>query len=137
MMRNLQGRKTVAAAVLVAVLFGIVTMITGTRVLLGADPGYTPYLPLLVFNTVMGAVYVIVGVMAWRNLRLGVRGAGIIFAFNLAALAVIGTLYTPGPEGLIAVTSPQAMTLRTVVWLVLFLVLGWRLIRSRPPLTTP
>ncbi|MDA0239747.1 MAG: hypothetical protein O3A84_06930 [Proteobacteria bacterium] len=122
-MQYLQGRKAVAAVVVVAVLFGVVTMVTGTRVLLGADPGYAPYPPLLWFNTMMGAVYVIVGVLAWCSLRRGMQGAGIIFAVNLASLAVIGILYAP--DGPIAVTSLQAMTLRTVVWLVLFLVLWW------------
>lgn len=98
-------------------------MIAGVRVLLGSDPGYVVYMPLLRFNSIMGVVYVAVGVIAWRNPRLGVHGAAAVCVLNLVALGIIGYLYTP--NGSIATTSVQAMTLRTVVWLALFLVLAW------------
>lgn len=120
--------RVVAAAAIAAVLFGLVTLFAGARVLLGADPGYVVYLPLLRFNTIMGVVYVAVGVIAWRKLRLGVYGAAAICLLNLAALGTISYLYTP--NGSIAGTSIQAMSLRTVVWLVLFVVLAWSRRRS-------
>ena len=119
-MTILQGRKVVAAVAIAAVLFGVVTVIAGARVLLGADPGYVVYLPLLRFNSIMGVVYVAVGVIAWRNLRLGVYGAAAICVLNLAALGTVSYLYTS--NGPIASTSVQAMTLRTIVWLALFLI---------------
>ncbi len=122
-MPYLHGRKVVAAVAIAAVLFGVVTIISGARVLLGADPGYVVYSPLLQFNTIMGLFYVAVGVIAWRSVRLGIYGAAAICALNLVALAVIGYLYTP--NGSIASTSVQAMTFRTVVWLVLSLILVW------------
>ena len=130
-MPTLHMRKVVAAVAIAAVLFGVVTLVAGVRVLLGSDPGYVVYLPLLRFNTIMGAVYVAVGVIAWWNLRLGVYGAAAICVLNLAALAAISYLYTP--NGAIASTSVQAMTLRTVIWLALFLILAWsrRLTLSR------
>lgn len=37
-----------------AVLFGAATLVAGGRVLLGADPGYEVFRPLLVYNTAMG-----------------------------------------------------------------------------------
>ena len=122
-MLHLHSRKVVAAVAIAAVLFGLVSMIAGARVLLGSDPGYVVYLPLLRFNTIMGVVYVAVGVLAWRHLKPGVYGAAAICVLNLLALAAISSLYTP--NGPIASTSVQAMTLRTVVWVVLFLVLAW------------
>ena len=122
-MPQLHRKKVVAAVAIAAVLFGVVTMIAGARVLLGSDPGYVVYLPLLRFNTIMGVVYVAVGVIAWRSLRLGVYGSAAICVLNLLALGVIGYLYTP--NGSIASTSLQAMTFRTAVWLVLFFVLAW------------
>lgn len=122
-MSYLQGKKTVAAVAIAAVLFGIVTMIAGARVLLGSDPGYVVYLPLLVFNTLMGAVYVAIGLIAWRSLRFGVYGSAAICVLNVIALGVISYLYTP--NGVVASRSIQAMTFRTVVWLVLFFVLAW------------
>ena len=119
----LRASTVVKAVAIAAVLFGVVTMIAGARVLLGADPGYVVYLPLLGFNAVMGVAYAAVGVIAWRRPRFGVYGAAAIFLANLLALAAIGYLYTP--NGAIAATSVQAMTLRTVVWLVFLLALAW------------
>ena len=63
------------ALAIVAGLFGIATLVAGSRVLLGADPGYVVYRPLLVFNTVMGAAYLVTGVLAWFDARRGRRGA--------------------------------------------------------------
>ena len=119
----LRARTVVKAVAIAAVLFGVVTMVAGARVLLGADPGYVVYVPLLRFNAIMGVAYAAVGVVAWRRLRFGVYGAAAIFAANLFALAAIGYLYTR--NGAIAATSVQAMTLRTVVWLVFLLALAW------------
>jgi hypothetical protein len=127
---HLHGKKVVPAAAIAAVLFGVVTMIVGVRVLLGSNPGYIVYLPLLRFNTAMGLAYVAVGVIAWRNLKFGVYGAAGICVLNLFALGSIIYLYTP--NGSIARESLQAMTFRTVVWLVLFLVLAWAIRGSTP-----
>ena len=127
-MLHVHRRKAIMAVAIAAVLFGVVTAIVGARALLGAGPGYVVYLPLLRFNTIMGIVYVAVGVIAWRNLKLGLYGAAAICVLNLFALGAIGYLYTP--DGPIARESLQAMTLRTIVWLVLLLVLAWASRRS-------
>lgn len=108
---------------LVAILFGVVTIIAGARVLVGADPGYVVYMPLLIFNTCMGLAYVGAGVVAWRKLRQGGYAAGGIFVLNLLVLGTMGALYALGSA--VAIESIRAMTLRTVVWLVLFLGLVW------------
>ena len=114
---------------LVAVLFGLATIIAGTRVLLGSDPGYIVFRPLLIYNTAMGIVYVSVGVIAWRNLKLGMYLAAAIFVLNLVVLASIYFLYIEGSS--IAVDSLRAMSLRTVVWLVLFSGLWWLCRRNK------
>jgi hypothetical protein len=108
---------------LVAVLFGILTIVAGARILGGADPGYTVFGPLLIYNTGMGVAYVAAGILAWRNPVSGRRAAGAIFLLNLLVLGAIAYLYTAGSA--IAVESLGAMTLRTVVWLLLFLGLAW------------
>lgn len=108
---------------IIAMLFGIATLVAGTRVLLGADPGYPVYRPLLVYNTAMGAAYVAAGVLAWVALDRGKHAAAAIFVLNLLVLGVVGYLYAE--KGAVAVESLRAMTLRTGVWLVLFLVLAW------------
>lgn len=112
-MRTLQK-----AIAVVAIVFGLVTVAAGARVLAGGDPGYVVYLPLLVFNTVMGVAYVAAGVMTWRSLERGQSAAGAILALNLVVLAFIIYQYRAG--GAVAVDSLQAMSFRTVVWLLLF-----------------
>jgi hypothetical protein len=114
----------------VAVLFGIATLFAGGRVLLGSDPGYEVFRPLLVYNTAMGVAYVAAGVTVWRSVNAGRHAAGAIVLLNLLVLVGILVIYRRG--GAVAVDSLRAMTLRTVVWLVLFLGASW-LARSRTP----
>jgi hypothetical protein len=114
----------------VAVLFGVATLAAGGRVLLGADPGYAVYRPLLVYNTAMGLAYLVAGLLAWAHVRRGRNAAAAIFALNLLVLGFVAYRYL-GPGG-VAVESVGAMTLRTVVWLVLFLALGWLSVRVGP-----
>jgi len=114
---------------LVAVLFGVVTIVAGTRVLLGFDPGYLVYRPLLTYNTVMGFAYLGAGVLAWVNLRRGQHAAAAIFVLNALMFAFVGYLYANG--GGVAVESIRAMTLRTGVWLLLFVGLVWLGRRNR------
>ena len=123
----MQMKTTQKVLAFVAVLFGLVTIIAGTRVLLGSDPGYIVFRPLLMYNTVMGIAYVSAGVVAWRYLGKGLYAAAVIFALNLAALITLYFLYTKGHA--IAVESLRAMSLRTVVWLALFA--GFRWLKTR------
>lgn len=122
-MLHVHGKKVVLAVTIATVLFGVITTIVGTRTLLGSDPGYVISTPLLRFNAIMGIVYIAVGIIAWRRLTLGVYGAVAICTLNACVLGAIRYLYTP--NGSIAMESLQAMTFRTVVWFMVFLVLAW------------
>jgi hypothetical protein len=102
------------ATALAAGVFGLVTIVAGTRVLTGADPGYVVFRPLLVFNTVMGFVYVLAAVQIWRDARRGCVWARGVALVNLAVLLVIAVLYVAGWS--IAVDSLAAMTVRTLTW---------------------
>jgi hypothetical protein len=108
---------------LAACLFGLVTIVAGVRVLLGSQPGYIVFWPLLIYNTVMGLVYVAGGIIAWRNIERGKHAAAVIFVLNLLVLGIIGYLYVTGSS--VAIESLRAMTLRTIVWLALFLGFAW------------
>lgn len=116
-------RRFRAFLVLVALVFGLATLVAGTRVLAGSDPGYVVFEPLLVYNVAMGFAYVAAGVLAWRNLGWGKRAAFAILVLNLAVLAAIAWLYWTG--GAVAIESVRAMILRTTVWLLLFLGFAW------------
>ena len=108
---------------LVAALFGLATVIAGVRVLAGADPGYIVFRPLLIYNTVMGIVYMVAGFIAWRSFDRGKYAAATIFVLNFLVLGAIGYLYATGSA--VAIESLRAMILRTVLWLMLFLGLAW------------
>ena len=119
------------ALAVVAVLFGIATLVAGGRVLLGADPGYVVYRPLLAYNTAMGVAYVAAGLLAWVDARRATYLAAAIFVLNGLVLGAIAWRYTHAGD--VAVESLRAMTLRTGVWLVLFLAWAWPgRRRSRP-----
>jgi hypothetical protein len=107
----------------VAAVFGVATLVAGGRVLLGGDPGYQTFPPLLVYNTTMGLAYLAVGIMIWRSPRLGRAGARAIFMLNVVALITIVLVYSAG--GGVAVDSLQAMSFRTGVWMALFLSAAW------------
>lgn len=107
----------------IAILFGIATLIAGGRVLLGSDPGYEVFPPLLIYNTAMGVAYLAAGVTVWRSVSAGRYAAGAIFLLNLLVLVGILVVYRSG--GAVAVDSLRAMTLRTVVWLALFMAVSW------------
>lgn len=111
--------KTVKFISLFGILFGIVTIISGGLVLSGSNPGYIVFLPLVVFNTVMGFVYIFTGIVAWQNFSRGKAIAGIVFVLNLFMLITIGYLYLYGAD--IATKSLGAMSFRTIVWLIMYL----------------
>lgn len=113
-------RRVLAA---VAALFGIATIVAGTRVLLGADPGYAVFRPLLIYNTVMGVAYLAAGVAALRSSRHGMVAAAAIFLLNGLVLGIIGALHAAGQA--IALESVGAMVFRTGVWLVLAVGFAW------------
>lgn len=117
------------ALAIVAIVFGIATVVAGGRVLAGGDPGYVVYLPLLVFNTVMGVAYMAAGGMIWRDRARGQGAAGGIVVLNLLALAFIIYQYRAGSA--VAVDSLRAMSFRTVVWLLIFGTLAAMASRAR------
>lgn len=107
----------------IAIAFGFATLIAGARVLAGADPGYVAFRPLLLFNTVMGVVYMVTGLLIWRGTSAARVAAGSIFVVNLAVLAGIAYLYRA--DGAVARESLAAMSFRTAVWLLLFVGVVW------------
>ncbi len=109
-------------AAIVAILFGLATLVAGSRVLAGADPGYLVFRPLLLFNTVMGAIYLAAGLAAWKSARSGRYFAAGILSLNVGVLGIL--LFLRETADVVAAESVRAMLLRTVIWLALFLALA-------------
>ena len=107
----------------IAIAFGVLTFVAGGRVLAGNDPGYAVYRPLLLYNTSMGVAYVVAGTLMLCKPRQGKLAAAAISLMNVIVLALIGCLYAT--SDVVAIDSIQAMTLRTGVWLALFLGMVW------------
>ena len=105
---------------ILAVLFGALTIFAGGRVLAGSDPGYVVFQPLLMYNTLMGFVYVVTGLTIWRKIQTGKKAAGIVFGLNTIVLIGIVILYQIG-EG-VAVDNLKAMAFRTVAWMGFYLI---------------
>ena len=103
----------------VGVVFGIVTIISGGSVLLGSNPGYVVFLPLVIFNTTMGFAYIVPWILTRKNPLYSKTIAGYIFLLNSVSLISIVYLYLGGTD--IAHKSLGAMSFRTIVWLIIYL----------------
>ena len=107
--------KVQRASALLAVLFGLATAFTGGRVLLGAfDPGYVVVLPLVVFNTIMGVVYIAAAGRIKSDAARGRVAATAVAGANLFVLIVLVGYALAG--GVVAMESFVAMSVRTGVW---------------------
>ena len=109
-------QKLTAAA---AIVFGLLTVFAGSRVLLEiSDPGYTVFLPLLIFNTVMGFIYITTGILIWRTNRKALIASKVIFLLYLAVFCIILFLFFTGEN--VAAESVMAMGFRTIVWGIIY-----------------
>jgi hypothetical protein len=104
------------------VLFGLATIIAGTRVLVGADPGYlrvsaTSDLQCSDGNSVCCGRHHHVRNLDQASMRLPRS------SFSIPRPGDDRYLYAVGSA--VAIQSVRAMTFRTFVWLILFLGLAW------------
>lgn len=105
----------------------------GSVLFLGLDPGYIVFRPLLIYNFSMGAIYLITGLALWRNYTAARWAAGAIFCFNALVLTSIVWIFQH--QGGVATESLRAMTFRTILWLVIFLV-SLKTLRPSDPLSS-
>lgn len=113
---------------LVAIAFGVLTIKEGGAVLFVDGPArvaagdYVPF--VLWFNFIAGFAYVLAGVGIWLQKRWGVRLAIAIAAATLGVFVAFGIHVTTG--GAYAQRTVIAMTLRSLVWIVITAVGAWR-----------
>jgi hypothetical protein len=108
----------------VAVVFSLLTLVEGSRVLLGtAETGCVVLMPLLLYNVVMAFVGMVAGGGLWMGRKWGLALSGGIAASHIVVLLIVGALYTSGGD--VALRSVQAMILRSVVWTVVAWI-GWK-----------
>ena len=98
----------------VAIAFGVLTIFSGGRTLLGsADMGaVVPF--VLWFNTLAGLAYVVAGLGLWQGRRWAWPLSFAIFAATLSVFAAFGLHVAQG--GAFEMRTVFAMTLRSTVW---------------------
>ena len=110
---------------IVAVIFSLLTIAEGLQVLLGVmQPDYIVLRPLLFYNVAMGIVGIFVGMAIWLNSRWAVFLTFTTIAAHLVVLLIVGVIYLF--NGGVAEHSVAAMSLRSIVWLVI----AWVLLKT-------
>src|SRR5512140_1061656 len=107
------------AVAVLAIAFGLLTIVSGGRTLFGAEAvrqsagAYVPF--VLWFNFVAGFAYVVAGAGLWLQRLWAVRLAAAIAAATLLVFAAFGVHVMTG--GAYELRTVAAMTLRSLVWL--------------------
>ncbi len=130
---NTQGHRDVLVwtVSLVAIAFGVMTIKEGGSVLFvdgAARVAAGHYVPFVLwFNFIAGFAYVLAGVGIWLRKRWGVQLAIAIAAATLGVFAAFAVHVATG--GAYAQRTVGAMTLRSLVWIVIAAIGAWRLQR--------
>lgn len=104
--------RILTVAAIIAVLFGILTLISGGRALMAPGAGVVPF--VLWFNWIAGFAYIAAGVGLWRGASWAAWLAG---AIALATAAVfLGFLWHVAQGGAWMGRTMGAMGLRLAVW---------------------
>lgn len=102
-----------------AVLFGMLTVVSGGYALFGGQPAKAavgnavPF--VLWFNFVAGFAYVVAGIGLWKQVRWGVILASFIAAATMIVFAAFGIHVFSG--GAYEMRTVGALTLRSLVWI--------------------
>jgi hypothetical protein len=105
---------SLTVAAIVAIVFGLLTILSGGRALFGgADMGAVVDF-VLWFNTAAGFAYIVAGVGLWQGARWAFALSIAILAATLTVFAAFGLHVASG--GAFEMRTVFAMTLRSAVW---------------------
>ena len=105
-----------------AIIFGLMAVVTGSRVILDIfDPGYQYYTALVVYNIIMGMVSIIVGILIWQKNVKSLMFSVLIFGFHFVVLLILVTIF----YDIISTQSIGAMLFRSSAWLI-FTIIIWK-----------
>ncbi|HCE55726.1 MAG: hypothetical protein ACYCZ2_05770 [Lutibacter sp.] len=104
-------------AAIIALLIGIMSVISGSMVLLNYNmPNYNVLNWLVVYNVILGGISIVAAILIWKNNKSARK---IILAILISHLLVFLYLYFLSQE--VALESIKAMGFRVSVWMVIFL----------------
>lgn len=114
--------EVVSAAV--AALAGVATVVASGRILLGlGEAGYPVFRPVLLFNSVMGILYLAAAMLILRRAPSARWLAAIIALANVIVLLLVVVLRAS--DGIVADETLVAMSLRAALWLAIAVALGY------------
>jgi len=104
-------------AMVLAGAIGIMSMVSGTSVLLGLrEVGYTVLNGLVVYNVAVGALSVITAYLIWKNFMLSNKLITLILIFHASVLAYLYFF-----SETVAMESIKSMIFRVGIWLLIFI----------------
>ncbi|MCB0121214.1 MAG: hypothetical protein KDE58_03160 [Caldilineaceae bacterium] len=117
--RNTERSRWVRAMSIVAILFGLLTILSGGRTLFNAEAqqlagNYIPF--VLWFNFLAGFAYVIAGIGLWTMKRWGLWLSFAIATTTVLVFAVFGIQI--GSGGSYEMRTVGAMGLRALIWII-------------------
>lgn len=111
-------------AATVAVIFSILTIVEGSKVLFGiTQQDYIVFTPLLIYNVIMSLLGLFTGALIWVNHKKILTFTSILTVLHLCVLVVVAIILIS--DGPVAMHSVKAMTIRSAVWLAITLVM-WK-----------
>jgi len=103
-------------AAILGIIIGVLTIIAGSKVLLGISlPNYSILRWLVIYNVLFGVISVIAGIGLWNLLSWAVLLSRVITALHGLILIILILMFMLGKP--IAVQSIMAMLFRTTIWL--------------------
>ena len=109
------------SASVIAVVIGILPIITGAKVLTGAyTPNYTVLTWLVIYNITAGFLSVITGILIWKPKNISLPLTSVIAAAHIIILSLLLTVFS----STVSTNSIKAMVFRSVVWIVIFIIVS-------------
>lgn len=100
-------------AAFLALLIGVMTIITGSQVLLGwQEKDYTILNWLVIYNVILGFISIVAAYLFWKKHRNSIPIASTILSFHIIVL-----IYLSFFSESVANESIKAMIFRAVIWL--------------------
>jgi len=108
-------------AAILGIIIGVLTIIAGSKVLLGiSSPNYSVLPWLVLYNVSLGAISLIAGIGLWNNRSWAILLSGVITALHGFIFSILILMFMLGK--IVAFQSILAMLFRTTVWLGIFVV---------------
>jgi len=105
---------------LLGIIIGLLSILSGTKVLLGiSSPTYSVLQWLVIYNVSLGVVSVFTGAGLWNLRSWAISLAALVAASHGFVLVLLTVFFVSGKS--VAYQSIMAMLFRTTVWVGIFL----------------